>query len=711
MSITLSSREKKIIDCIIKSLKPLTIQSIATEIEVSRRTILRDIHTVYRWFETHGYPLKKAQKSGLFLDVPESRRLYLLDQLNHTLIDYYYTPKERQVFIATELLQANDLTKLFYFSDLLQVSEATISHDLDTVETWFDKYDLHLERKPGYGLEVVGSESNKRKALMKFIHDSLDGEQLKDVIKNYVNVVPNNLKSSIDIRKKLLNLIDLDTVKVIEKAISQSEEDMGFKFQESSYTALAVHLVLALQRLIQGETITIDASVYENLMLYDEFHIAKKLTEHIGQLLDLTIPPSEIGYVTMHLRGAKYNSGLHNQGILKFNELIVSNYQLASIINEMIRIAEKNTGYRLRDSDSLLVGLVEHLRPAINRLHMNLDIRNPLLSRIKEQYPDLFEISKTCAQVIEQRLNMVMPESEVGYITMHIGSAIERIKNMNQSSKETYRIIVTCMSGIGTSRMLAELIKSEFQNIDIVEVFASTNISETWLLENHIDLIVSTVHFENRLLPVITVNPLLLDNDIEKIKQKLSSLKILSAGTPHADTTTDHKSKLLQLHATTKSVIEVLDEFTIIDDLSFDTFDALLHFVCKHMTEKDKDIGVLSKEIRAREAIGSIIFETEDILFLHTRTQTRNTIALSVFRLSKPVQYNTHTVSLVLVILAPVDAIKEQIDVISQISTKLVSDDGLLGALKTLESDALYTQIQNIFMRYLNDKNKTLLGQ
>ena len=711
MSTMLSSREKKIIVTIIKSLKPMTIQTIAHEIDVSRRTVLRDIQSVYRWFENHGYPLKREKKSGLFLDVPESRRMYLLDQLSHALVDHYYTPKERQVFIATELLQANDLYKLFYFSDLLQVSEATISHDLDKVAEWLIKYDLHLERKPGYGLEVLGNETNKRKALMKFIHESLDGEQLKDVIKNYVNVLPNDLKTSVDIRKKLLDLIDLETIKVIEKAISQSEEAMGFKFQEASYTALAVHLALAIQRLIKGESITIDPDIYENLMLYEEFHIAKKLTERIAKLLSLDIPDSEIGYVTMHLKGAKYNSGLLSQGVMKFNELIVSNYQLASIINEMIKIAEKETGYRLKDSDSLLVGLVDHLRPAINRLHMKLDIRNPLLDKIKEQYPELFAISIECAKVVEKRLNISMPESEIGYIAMHIGSAIEKIKNQAQQMKEFYKIVVTCISGIGTSRMLAERIRSEFQNVEIVEVFASTNISETWLLENHIDLIVSTVHFDNRLLPVVTVNPLLLDNDIEKIKQKLSSVKILSKSQPQADTTTDHKGKIIEIQAYTQSVIDVLNTFTIIDDVQTDNFEQLLNQMCAHMTTHKSDLHILKEELLKRESIGSIIFEEDQILFLHTRTKTRATITFSVFRLNAPIMYQAKAIALVLVMLAPIEASNAQLEVISQISTRMVSDDGFIHQLKTLPSDALYARIESMFMRYLNDKNKALLGQ
>ena len=70
---------------------------------------------------------------------------------------------------------------------------------------------------------------------------------------------------------------------------------------------------------------------------------------------------------------------------MKIMYLIISNYELTSMINKMIKIASTETGYDLRSVDSLLIGLVDHLRPAINRIQLKLDIRNPLLDKIKEQ--------------------------------------------------------------------------------------------------------------------------------------------------------------------------------------------------------------------------------------------------------------------------------------------------------------------------------------
>lgn len=78
-----------------------------------------------------------------------------------------------------DLLNAREPRKLFYYSNFLSVSEATISYDLDKIEDWLKAWDLNLLRKPGFGVVIEGREKDFRKAIIHLFNLYFDkGERL-----------------------------------------------------------------------------------------------------------------------------------------------------------------------------------------------------------------------------------------------------------------------------------------------------------------------------------------------------------------------------------------------------------------------------------------------------------------------------------------------------------------------------------------------------
>jgi len=696
MSSILSSREKKIIVTILNADYNLTLRQISDEIGVSRRTVMREMSSVYDWFSKRGHEVERSTSKGIKLNVNDEERKVLLEELNDEMIIHYYNKKERSLYIITELLQSKQALKLSYFSTVLGVSEASISSDLNSVEEWLEEYELTLERKQGYGVEVIGKERYKRRALVNIIYKMLDGDQLKSAVKRQIGLETDGVKVTSKISLKLMNMIDINTINTIEAAISNSEKEMGFKFTESSYTALAVHLALALKRITNHELISMNSDLLEELKLYDEFIVATKLIRALEEEMDVSIPDDEIGYVTLHLKGARYKNGMYDSSLLKFNEMIISNYELTSMINKMIKIASKETGYDLMNVDSLLIGLVDHLRPAINRMQLNLEIRNPLLQKIKEQYPEIFKVSIECSKVMKEQLNIELPESEIGYIAMHIGSAVEQLKNSSKNHNVKYNVVVTCISGIGTSKMLAERIKKEFKDINIVEVFASTNINDKWLERNDIDVILSTVYFENDIVPVVNVNPLLLENDISKIRQKLTSLNILRKSS-NDKTEENFYEKLHQINSYSTAILELLDHLVIVSGLNVTSKDELIERVSKSMSTEP---SLLEKEIHKREEIGEIVFGDEHVIFLHTRSKVVKHISVGIFRNNLMIHDKDNRYDTALVLIAPEKVEKEKLEILGEISARVVSEDHFLSELRNESEEGLYNKIQKFLNKY-----------
>ncbi len=122
----------------------------------------------------------------------------------------------------------------------------------------------------------------------------------------------------------------------------------------------------------------------------------------------------------------------------------------------MIEYVQKESNTYLLQDDKILVNLAIHLEPAIKRMIMGMEIRNPLLNEIMENYPQIFNLSKKASSIIEKEFNVKVPDAEVGYIALHIGGALERVNNY------IYKVVVICPSGIGASRLLSTKISNEF---------------------------------------------------------------------------------------------------------------------------------------------------------------------------------------------------------------------------------------------------------
>lgn len=701
MNMLLSSRHKKIINLILDTKHPITINHIASHIDVSRRTVLREMPTIYKWFEQNHYPLQHEPKSGIAFLGSKEARMHLEHILSLETTGVFYTPKERKIYIETELLQSDKPLKLFHFSSKLMVSEATISKDLDGVSSWLSTYNLSLNRKQGYGIEILGEEKDKRRALITLIHDTLNGEQIKDVINQYI--YEKKSKQTIDIKEKLLELIDQESIEVIENAIRISEKSLNFKFSDRSYTALAVHLALAIQRIRKGEHITIQNDVFNFVTQYEEFYIAKTLAKQLENNLNIDISDNEVCYITLHMKGARFKSGLTNDQLVNFNDMIIDNFKLTVLIKRMIKYVSNQTKLQLTDDNRLLIGLVDHLRPAINRLQMHLDIRNPLLEKIQVTYPDIYQLSQEASKIIEEVLGVTMPDSEIGYIAMHFGSAIQRYHNNHKLKQRNFKIVVTCTSGIGTSRMLSERLKSEFSNIDIIAVFSTIDIKESWLIENNIDFIISSVHYESEYVEVISVNPLLLSDDIEKITYQFDHFTTLTKNEQNKLNNT--KKSIMMINEYSNAIIEILNGY-----MTYQTHASSLDELLDEYIEETALSGKIKMDILKRETHGSVIFEDEHLIFLHVKSSDLSGLKLNVLQNHQVFNYNQKQIKTAIVMLAPMHASREQLDVLGMISAQLVASDDLLDIITQNNHEKIYQTLEQILKAFMIEKNNMFLN-
>ncbi|NME83929.1 PRD domain-containing protein [Clostridium sp. SM-530-WT-3G] len=88
-------------------------------------------------------------------------------------------------------------------------------------------------------------------------------------------------------------------------------------------------------------------------------------------------------------------------------------------------------------NERIHIGLVDHLFFAVKRLKNNEEIENPFLIETQTLYAKEFELSKIVAEKIEKYEGIKIPDGEIGFITLHIHTALNDGKISN-TMKNTY---------------------------------------------------------------------------------------------------------------------------------------------------------------------------------------------------------------------------------------------------------------------------------
>jgi len=435
MTANLSTRSKKIIIIILNAIDYVSVSSIAKSLGVSSRTILRELDSVSDWLTEQGAQMERKPGSGVCVIATTEVKSSLLEILDQTAEDIAYTPKERRANLLVELLKASEPRKLYYFTSLFHVSEGTVSNDLDRLEPFVETWGLKIIRKPGYGIEITGTEKDIRRALSHLIFEHFTRAELLSIIrKKYQPQKKSHIR--ITVRNRLLNMIGEELLEGIENAIKATEELKRYPIADSSYVGLVVHMALALQRLRNGDRIIFDSNLLDELKESKEYDIAKHIVDETRKHFDLFIPEDEIGYVTMHLKGSKLRTSIKDSSRIQ-----VDDYEIIRLTKAFIREVEQISGYMLQSNQKLMVGLVNHLGPALARIQMGMEIQNPLLNEIKTRYFDYFELTQKSVSIIENKLSIKLPDDELGFIAMHLGAAIEE---RSKFYKKTFRVVIAC---------------------------------------------------------------------------------------------------------------------------------------------------------------------------------------------------------------------------------------------------------------------------
>lgn len=684
----LMSRQKQIIQILTKSTNknPITISTIAEILNVSSRTVLREMPKIEEWLDENGFNFIKKPGVGLIIDESLENQQLILELLEVENVQKEYSKEERKRIILSELLIAKEPLKLFYFTNQLKVSEGTLSNDLDGIEDWLKAFDIKLIRRQGVGIYLEGNEKNYRKVLSDILYRTLEEKELIKLLKKSLNSPSSENSIEFSIENRMLNFIDKTIIKGIEKIVSELEEKFNFKLIDSDYIGLVVHISLAVQRIKNGEKISMDKSSLSELEILPEFAVATEITEKLEKFFTIEIPKDEIGYITMHLKGARLRLNKVE------NDIDLDNLDIKQISNYIITEVENDFNIEIINKQKLSKDIYNHLVPAISRMSMKLNIRNPLLENIKEQYSEIYHSCENACEILKKITKIdKIPESEVAYIAMHIAAAIEEnLKNENLS------VVIACPTGVGTSKLLGVNIKKEFPNLDIKNSISVINIDTKKLKDDGIDFIISTVDLDVD-YRYICLNPMFLQKDKIKLKEFIHrySKQRITKKIIKKELKCD-KDKIKNITNLGTEIISILEEVRVREINNVKTVNDLIGISSSVFAENVNHAKEMKKLLLEREEKSSTYLNGFNMMLLHCKDKKITSCKFGVIRLNEKLIEDGKEINFAIISLIPEKNTQTQINIMSHINGEIIERESLRNSIMKISEEELTSIIEKI---------------
>ncbi|PTX90983.1 PRD domain-containing protein [Opitutus sp. ER46] len=633
-------RQRLILDQLLAAPGRLTAREIARAVGTSVRTIRRDLPQIEQLLRAYQIPLHRKAGTGLCLGGAPEHQAQLRQELPTSRVGQV-RPVDRQAWLTCQLLASSGPLKLHALAIDLDVTITTITADLDVLDPWFRTRRLTLQRKRGHGVSLQGTENDRRHAIVEVFFVQFDEAALLSLCRDAARPVPPAGDALLHPAWQLLTPGHLPTA---ARLIDTCEAAGHFALEPAARLEFALHLAVFLER-------TGARRYCERLPGADAqtATLVEVLRPHVMGLVSFAPPEAELERLARFLQGL---------GAPPVDE------KLPLLAQQFLLECESRLCVPVGADPALLDGLLSHLHRTQHRLRHHLEIRNPLLDQVRQNYPDVFAVARAAADATF--VAPVLPDPEIGYLVMHLGSALQRRR------QRRWRAAVVCPSGIGTSRLLSSRLRIELPEIDVIAVRPAHEAAA--IDPAGCDLILSTVVLDLPHRRHVVVSPILPENDVRKIRATLAEL-----GSPPQTVACAGGEALARLsdsHRRASFTLDLLHRWRVcrFTPGSASLTDALADLMAPLLAD-----GTLAKgethldQLAHRLGQTPLVLPGSQLVFLHVRDHGITRPSLTLHVPERPIATaDGTTIRQCLLMLAPQDLEPAQTAILSQLSSLFV---------------------------------------
>ena len=491
----------EIINLVINSNDEITVKDISNLYNITERSIRYDIDELNVFFQ------KKNNKDIIEINNNRLKILYSENEIEDIVEnikekEYFLSENERVNILSYEIFLSKNEFILQYFTEKYNLSKTTVRYSLKELNKIISEYGLVIDMNNNRGYKIIGSEINIRKYIINILREyikntkekKIEYDPLKKIIQKFYK------KSRIEESKNTINKI-LDYT--------------GKTISDEAFETLQLFLFISVIRNKNSHEIEEDVENEIFLSKTMEFSKIREILEKIENIKE-----KDIHYFVDFFLGS-YSYNLEYSYFL--NWILIE-----SLIDQFIKLLSDKLKVNLTEDKILRKELLNHIKPAIYRMKNKFKLTESILSEVKKQYMELFIKTKSSLKIISDFIDLSFDEDEAAFITVMIQRAIMR-NNPSTLLKKDPNILIVCGLGYSSSRFLYENINNRFQ-VNIIDIIPFNQL-ENYNYLKKADIIISTLDFKLDGMDVITVNAVMNEKDILKLKnyglpEKKSKIKM-----------------------------------------------------------------------------------------------------------------------------------------------------------------------------------------
>lgn len=459
----------------------ITADALSSKMGISPKTVRIRIKEMKDELSVYGVQIESKSRFGYILVLDGDNRLEeLLNNKEENEVPD--NMEERTSYLLAYLINYGGYIKIDSICDFLYVSRSTLHLSLKKVERILNRYDIHIDRRPNYGVKAAGSEFNFRLCIAEC----------------FVQYNMLNLDSKIQ-TKGIENIAEI-ILPLLKKH--------GIRFSEIALENFLTQVYIGLKRMEKERFVSIDEIdvVYEDGR---EYNFAKEFYEIVQSDYGIACREEEVRYLMVHLAGRRMMGDSANMESAMFIR-----EEINTLVQQMLQRIYQEFQIDLRNNFELKMNLDKHMVPLDIRIRYHIRLSNPLLEDIKQQYSFAYALSKRAAIVLEQYYGENIEEDEIGYLATIFALAIEQ----QSYPAEKHNILIVCGSGNGSARLLMFRYRKEFgEYIDKIYTCAIQELEDFDFQK--VDYVFSTVPIKQKNpVTVIEVGNFLGAEDIKKVK-------------------------------------------------------------------------------------------------------------------------------------------------------------------------------------------------
>lgn len=394
---------------------------------------------------------------------------------------YYLSKKERLIYMYLMLFINKAHLTLNDFIDSLQVSRSTVLLDLKELTQTLEELNIHIKNDRKRGYYLVGSEMEIRRFMMKNVIYTLADEDNNKVFDIFIND---------------FYLDDFNYSKIY---ISNLAKKHKIRFVENRLIEF-IYIFIFLNTRMQNEKYSSDEIVglmdIDAMSYMKEYKFSYELLKKYNTTENIT--KADVNYIAAWILGISFGD---------INEDTKDCVLISDLIGKMMTRFESLSGVHYKNTEEIFIQLYSHFRPAYYRLLFKLPIFNPVCDKVKEEYPELYQLVEQTMKPFNIIFGEEIPAGEIAYLTMHFSTIYSGKKGINIEKQKI--ALVVCSNGIGSSAILYNELASMFPELHFLSPIDSSKLSD---FSEKVDIIFATNYLENIPninIPIIHVSPVM----------------------------------------------------------------------------------------------------------------------------------------------------------------------------------------------------------